>query len=317
MAVATGAALAVAVAGCAGRASSATSTGPLEKPDIVIGDMPAIGSAALYIARDEGLFKQAGLNVKIVSLGAPQTVIPELEQGTIDVLEYQWPTVIQAMAAGTAKLHAIAPAQALGPRSHEILVLPNSGITSPAQLEGKTIGVQSVNGLDSMLVDSALALYGVTPTQVRLVPIPFPDMQQALASHEVAAVEPAEPFVTVLENGLGATTLLDMDQGSMLGFPVAGYTVTDQFAARYPKTTAALARVLDEAQAIASTNRAAVERAITQAAHVSPAVAALTALGTFPTDVDPVELQRVADLMLSDHEISQEFRATRLTGPAG
>jgi NitT/TauT family transport system substrate-binding protein len=98
---------------------------------------------------------------------------------------------------------------------------------------------------------------------------------------------------------------------------VAGYTVTDQFATKYPKTTAALARVLGEAQAIASTNRAAVERALAQAAHVSPAVAALAALGTFPANVDPVELQRLADLMLSDHEISQKFPATRLTRPIG
>jgi NitT/TauT family transport system substrate-binding protein len=311
------AALAFAAAGCSGRASSATSTGPLEKPDIVIGAMPAIGSAAIYIAQDEGLFKQAGLNVKVVSLGAPQTVVPELERGAIDVLEYEWTTLIESMAGGSAKLHAIASAQALGPGSHEIVVPPHSGITSPAQLRGKTIGVQSLNGLDTLLVDSALALYGITPAQVRLVPVPFQEMQQALAGHQVAAVEPAEPFVTTLENGPGATTLFDMDQGSMLGFPVAGYTVTDQFATKYPKTTAALARVLGEAQAIASTNRAAVERAIAQAAHVSPAVAALAALGTFPANVDPVELQRLADLMLSDHEISQKFPATRLTRPIG
>jgi hypothetical protein len=51
-----------------------------------------------------------------------------------------------------------------------------------------------------------------------------------------------------------------------------------------------------------------------QDAHVSAAVAALVSPGAFPTRVDPVQLQRVADLMYADHELSHPSSVTALTG---
>jgi NitT/TauT family transport system substrate-binding protein len=306
-------AAALATAGCGSRSAGSGPSGP-EKPDIVIGALPAIGSAGIWIALDEGLFAKAGLHVTVEQLGAPPTVIPALKHGEIDVLEYQWTTVIAAEAAGVARLHAIAAAQSLGPRSHEILVLPHSGITTLAQLKGKTIGIQSLDGLDTILVDSTLAADGISPSQVHLVAVPFQGMETALAARRVDAVEPAEPFVTLLEEKLGAEPLADMDQGATADFPVAGYTVTDQFLAKYPRTAAALARVLDQAEAIASTNRAALERAMVQDAHVSTGVAALVNAGTFPDTVDPVQLQRVANAMYASHELSHPFNIRALTG---
>jgi NitT/TauT family transport system substrate-binding protein len=286
--------------------------GPAQ-PAIVIGALPAIGSAPIFIAQDEGLFTKAGLHVTVKTLGAPPTVIPALLHGQITVLQYQWTTIIAAQATGVARLHAIAAAQALGPRSHEILVLPRSGITTVAQLQGKTIGIQSLAGLDTLLVDTALAAHNIRPSQVHLVAVPFQGMQAALAAGRVDAVEPAEPFVTLLEEKLGAEPIADMDQGPTQNFPVAGYVVTAQFAARYPRTVAALAKAIDQAQAIASTNRAALEHAMIQDAHVSAAVAALVSPGAFPTSVDPVLLQRVADLMYARHELSRPFAVTSLT----
>jgi NitT/TauT family transport system substrate-binding protein len=302
----------LACTGCGTR--SATAPTGAAQPPIVIGALPAIGSAGIYIAQDQGLFARAGLHVTVKTLGAPPTVLPALLHGQINVLQYQWSTIIAAQAAGIADLHAVAAAQALGPRSHEILVLPHSGITSVPQLKGKTIGIQSLGGLDSMLVDTALAAYRIGPNQVHLVAIPFQGMEAALAAGRVNAVEPAEPFVTLIEEKLGAEPLADMDQGPTVNFPVAGYVVTDQFAARYPRTVAALARALDQAQAIAATNRAALEHAMIQDAHVSATVAALVSPGTFPTSVDPAQLQRVADLMYADHELSHPFDVTALTG---
>lgn len=307
------AAAALAAAGCGSRSAAAGPAGP-EKTHIVIGALPAIGSAGIWIALDEGLFKKAGLDVTVKELGAPATVIPALEHGDIDLLEYQWTTVIAAEATGVAHLHAIAAAQSLGPRSHEILVLPHSGITTLAQLKGKSIGIQSLDGLDTILVDGALEDDGISPAQVHQVAIPFQGMEAALAARRVAAVEPAEPFVTLIGEKLGAEALADMDQGATLNFPVAGYTVTSQFMAEYPRTVAALTRVLDQAQAIASTNLAALQRAVVQDAHVSAQVAAVVAAGTFPVTVDPVQLQRVADAMYADHELSRPFNVKALTG---
>jgi NitT/TauT family transport system substrate-binding protein len=303
----------LAAAGCGSRPAAAGTSGP-EKTDITIGALPAIGSAPIWIALDQGLFAKAGLHVTVKQLGAAPTVLPALEHGSLDAIEYQWTTVIAAEASGIARLHAIAAAQSLGPRSHEILVMPHSGITTLAQLQGKTIGIQAVGGLDTILVDDALAADGISPSKVRQVAVPFQGMKAALAAGRVAAVEPAEPFVTEIEDQLGAQPLDDMDTGATLNFPVAGYVVTRQFMAKYPGTAAALARALDEAQRIASANRAALERAMTQDAHVSAQVAALVSAGTFPAAVDPVQLQRVANAMYTHHQLAHPFNVRALTG---
>jgi NitT/TauT family transport system substrate-binding protein len=185
----------------------------LEKPDIVIGAPSGVSSAALFIAQDDGLFRKAGLHVKIEALGASGPALPELLDGQVDVLEYPWTAIIEADAAGTARLHAIAGAQSLGPRLDEILVLPRSGITTVAQLRGKTIGVPSPGGLDAMLVDSVLADCAVGPSQAHLVPVGAQDLESALATHRVDAIEPGEPLVTLIEEELGAVGLRPAAEG--------------------------------------------------------------------------------------------------------
>lgn len=310
----TGVLALVLVTGCSSAGSPGSpGAGGLEKTRLVIGAVPAVGSAGLYIAQDRGLFAKAGLHVTIKPIADPATAIPAMLHGSMDAVFGQWTSYIAADAAGAAQLHAIANGQALGPHSHEILVLPHSGITTPAQLKGKTIGIQALSGLDVMLVSSVLAEYGIRPSQVHFVAIPFPEMGAALAAHRVAAVEPAEPFVTQIEGKLGAVGLADMDQGPVQNFPVAGYAVTDQWLAKYPGTAAALARALRQAQEIAATNRTAVQHAVVQDTHVTPQVAAVVALGAFPVTVNPVQLQRVADLMYKDGQLPHPFNVTRLT----
>jgi NitT/TauT family transport system substrate-binding protein len=261
------------ITGCGGPGSPgpAAAGGP-EKTHLVIGAVPAVGSAGLFIAQDRDLFGRAGLRVTIKPITDPTTAIPALLHGSMDAVFGQWTSYIAADAAGVAHLHAIASGQALGPHSHELLVPPNSNITTPAQLKGKTIGIQALGGLDAMLVSSLLAEYGIRPSQVHLVAVPFPEMGAALAAHRVAAVESAEPFVTQVE-GTGAVGLADLDQGATQIFPVAGYAVTDQWLARYPRTAAALARALRQAQGIAATDLAAVQRAVVQDTHVTAEVA--------------------------------------------
>jgi NitT/TauT family transport system substrate-binding protein len=311
LAVIAAAGATVAVTACGSTAKAGGPAG-VEKRDLVIGAVPAVGSAGVYIAQERGLFARQGLHVTIKPITDPVTAIPALLHGSMDAVFGQWTSYIAAAAAGVP-LHAIANGQALGPHSHEILVLPHSGITSPAQLKGKTIGVQALSGLDVMLVSSLLAEYGIRPSQVHFVVVPFPEMGAALAAHRVDAVEPAEPFVTLLEAKLGAEGLADMNEGPVQALPVAGYAVTDQWLARYPKTAAALARALDEAQKIASTNRPAVQRAVVADTHVTPEIAAVMALGIFPPAVDTAQLQRVADLMYRDGQLKNPFNVTKLT----
>jgi hypothetical protein len=60
----------------------------------------------------------------------------------------------------------------------------------------------------------------------------------------------------------GGAPLADLDQGAITSFPVEGYVVTRQWAAKYPRTLAAFYTALEEGQQIADTSRTAVESAM-------------------------------------------------------
>ena len=65
----------------------------------------------------------------------------------------------------------------------------------------------------------------------------------------------------------------------------------------HPVAARAFARAVEQGQALAATNRSAVENVLPSYMHITKNIAALVNLNTFPTTTDPVQLQRVANLM--------------------
>ena len=194
------------------------------------------------------------------------------------------------------------------------MTLPGSGITSPAQLRGKTIAVNALNGLTTDLTSAALAPYGITPAQMHYVAIPFPEMAAALSAHRVSAAFLTEPYLTGAEQSLGVTSVIDIDAGSSAGFPISGYMVTQQWYHRYPNTAAAFARALQQGNTLAATSSAALHQAMSQALHVTAKISGTMAAGTFPTAISATQLQRVADLMFQFGQLKTHFNVTALTG---
>ena len=64
-----------ALAACSGSSGGASGGGGLEKTNIVVDAFPAIDSAGLFIAQQEGLFKAQGLNVTIKLAATSQAAI--------------------------------------------------------------------------------------------------------------------------------------------------------------------------------------------------------------------------------------------------
>lgn len=123
-----------------------------------------------------------------------------------------------------------------------------------------------------------------------------------------------EPYLTEAEQGIGARFIADADTGPECGLPIAGYTVTDAWFHRYPRTAAAFARVIDQANRLAAADPAVWRHAVEEALHAPPAVAAAMASGTYPPTVDPAQLQRVADLLLEYGQLRKPFSVEALTG---
>ena len=316
-AVVTGIAVTGAACGSSGNSTGAAgsgSPGAPEKPDIVVATVPAEANAGLYIAQAKGLFKKAGLHVKIETVRSAQAVIPAMLHGTVDVDSGGYVTFILASAKGVAKMRILAPGFALGPHVNEIVVMPNSSIKSPAQLKGKTISVNQVGGLSSDLLFTALAPYGITPAQVHLAEMPFPDMPAALAAGKIDAAYVTEPVVTEAVKKYGVQQAVDINFGATQGFPLTGYAALASWVAKYPRTAAAFTKAIKQANAIAATNLSVLQTVLAKSLGISTNITGVMANGTYPTTITPAQLQRNANMMRQFGQLKGPFDVKQLLG---
>ncbi len=302
-------------AGCAGADGSSASSSGVELHNLTIAAVPADDSAGLYIAQQRGLFAAEGLHVTIVPAISSAEVIQEQLAGKFDITDGNYVSYILANAQQHADLEVLAAGSIMEPRCQEVLIPAGSSITSIAGLRGKRIGVNVLNNIGTVLVDAALRAYGVSPGDVHLVPIPFPAMAGALKKHQVDAAWLPEPFITGAEETVGAEPLADLDIGAAQNLPIAGYVVTKTWLQKYPKTAAAFRKALVEAQRIADTDPAAVEKAMVAYSGVSATAAAVMAQPDFPLDTDPVLIQRISDLMVEFGLLRKAYPVQQMIAP--
>jgi NitT/TauT family transport system substrate-binding protein len=310
--LAAAASLAVAIlAACSSSSSSSsspsTSSSALEKTNIVVGALPIVDTAGLYVALKNGYFKQVGLNVTVETIQQSTAALPDMLHGTVDIVAgANYVSWFEAQAQGTVSLEILAPGTACTLNSFAVLALPSSGITKPADLPGKTVAVNLTNNVQTLTINMILKADGVNPSSVHYVVIPFPDMIAALKAHRVDAISAVEPFVTGAK-AAGATQVLSECAGPAAALPLSGYFATSGWVQKYPDTARAFQTALEKGQAYADANPQAVRSILPTYIKISSAEAAKLALNTYPTTLDAAPLQHVVSLMVSGGMLSKQL----------
>jgi NitT/TauT family transport system substrate-binding protein len=302
----TATALALALAaGCSSGGGTAASPG-VEKPNLNVAVVPVLDSAGFFVALYAGLFKDQGLNVHFIPATSSETVIADQAKGVYDITGGNYVSYIQAQQSDQANLDIFAEGSVMGPGAQGIYTMPNSPLKTLADLKNQTIAINAPKDILYLLAASVLAEHGIAPGLVKFANVPFTDMVPDLQSGAISAAVMPEPFASGLQQAVGGVPLIDLNQGATASFPIAGYVVTKQWAAKYPHTLAAFYKALEEGQQIADTSRAEVETAMEDVPApfgVSQVTAAVMALDSYPVStgpvgsVDKVRLQRVVNVM--------------------
>ena len=309
-------------AGCSGGGGSAA-PGGLEKTNLSVAAVPALDSAALYIAKERGLFSAEGLNVTILKINSGQDAIKSQLAGSLDVTVGNYVSYIRANAnladvvpgakPGThADFRVLAPASIMQASNQEIMVPRDSRINAIAGLAGKRIAVNVTQNIGTLLVSSVLADNAVQVNKNQFVAVPFTQMATALHNHTVDAAWMPEPFVTQMEEDTGAVPLADANQGHSQNLPISGYMITARWLKKYPNTAAAFRTAILKAQAIAATDPAAVEKGMVKYAGIPAKTAAIANAPQYPTQQNPVLLGRLAGLMLNFGMLQQAYDVNQM-----
>jgi putative hydroxymethylpyrimidine transport system substrate-binding protein len=170
--------LVTALAGCGGENSSKEDGGSSGvRVDLMLDYFPNADHAGVYAALAGGHFKREGLDVRIRTPSDPSVPLKLLGAGKTDLAVSYEPEVLRARDKG---LDVVAVAALVRVPLTSIVSLPESGIRTPADLAGKTVGTAGIDYQSAYL--KAIAPAGVRERNVGF------DLVPALLSGKVDAV---------------------------------------------------------------------------------------------------------------------------------
>lgn len=287
-------AIALALAGCGGSGSDDKGGGN----NLTVAALPLVDGAALHIAIKNKFFDAEGLKVSVKPVAQSTAALPALIKGEVNVIAgANYVTFLQANEKGTLKLRVLHEAATLRSNMLDVLVMPNSPIRRPKDLEGKTLAVNILNNIQSLSLNAIFAANNVDAAKVKYRAVPFPQMAAALEKGDVDAIEPVEPFVSDIRRKLGARIVVDGAAPPVTDLPASGYVTTEEFVSKNPRAAAGFQRAIAKAQQMAAGDRKKVEEVLPGYARIRPDVAAVISLPGFPTSSDPARLKRLVDLM--------------------
>lgn len=260
--------------------------------------VPITDAAPFFLALRHGYFARQGLTVHYTITPQSTAATADMLHGSVDVIAAaNYVSFFAAQAHGSFRIKVLAANSQCGTDTQAVLTLPHSGIRTPAGLAGRTIAVNITPNIQTLTISRVLAADGVSTAGVRYVAIPFADMAAALQAGRVNAISEVEPFLTSAEASLGAQVVLPQCTGPTAGIPLGGYLTTAAWVAAHPAVARAFQRAIEQGQALAASDRAAVEQILPSYMHISKNIASLVNLNVFPTSLSTVQIQRVANLM--------------------
>jgi NitT/TauT family transport system substrate-binding protein len=216
---------------------------------LTVGVLPIANTLPLDLGIQKGFFEKQGIEIKKITAQSGNDIMLGLANSNMDVGFAGWVPAMIARTTGIP-ISAITLSEVEGTNAtdnwQDILVKGSSSIQGPADLAGKTIAVNALKGVGEVMIRAALEKSGVDPNSIKLLALPFPAMRAALQNGQVDAIWTPEPFITqALQDG----ARIVMAPGPVLGryFPIGGYFVRTDWAAKNPGSASKFRAAMNEA----------------------------------------------------------------------
>jgi len=171
--------------------------------------------APLLVAIEKGYFQKAGVNVEPIELWQSSETLAAFASGQIEAAAGGFGPAQMSAASRGFEFKMVAPLHSERPPLTTPLVVrkelwDNGTIRSVADLKGHTVGLNSKGSAIEYWLYAALATGGLTPADVDMVVLPFPEAGVAMANGALDASLLGEPYATQFEQN-GAIVRLAQD----------------------------------------------------------------------------------------------------------
>ena len=281
-------------------ASQTTDTSSQEMTSIKVGVVPVVDVAPLYLGIDKGFFEEEGLEVEPVVAQGGAAIIPAVVAGDQEI---GFSNVVSLMLGQTQDLPVKIISQGIqatdDPENDTaaIAVKGSSDIQEPADLEGKTIAINTLNNISQLTVTAALDSEGVDTSTLHFVEVPLPDMVGQLEAGQIDAAGLVEPFVTTGKNA-GQRMIIYDRVATEPEMTVATYFTSDSYLQDNPDVVEAFVRAMNKSLEYATENPDEARQAIANYTQIPPDVLADVVLPLWQTDLNVDSIENTAQLMV-------------------
>jgi NitT/TauT family transport system substrate-binding protein len=273
---------------------------------VTVGVPGLLLNADIFLAEEKGAFARAGLSVKNQIISAGTNAVPQLLNGSMHFGVVDLPTAIIATQQGVG-ISVVAPL-AVGSADERgfggVIARKGSGIAKPADLVGKKVAVNQLNGTSQTLVTAALKKQGADAAKVQYVEVAPEQTIGALKSGRVDAAVTGEPLIS-MALGMGMSYVLNQEQDTVAGSATFVFVAAKSYIRAHPAVVSAFARAITEGNSAANSDPAAVKQIMTKYDKVPPALASSVVAPTFgAAAVSVKDIQTTIDLMVANGQLA-------------
>lgn len=290
---------------------------PLQAETIRVGYIPVGDCLQLYVAQEMGYLEAEGITVETTPLAGGALIAMAVEAGELDV---GWSNLVSlAIAADKGFDFVILSPGAFERdgtnRVHSILVAKDAPIDSFADLEGKTVAINTLGNINEIAMTALADAEGVDIGAIRLVEVPFPQMGAALASGSVDAILVLEPFVTITTDNNTAKVLEPAALKSYgERFLIAAWFARQSWIKENQEAAAGFTRAMLKASQYIEENPEKARDVLTRHTKLTPELAQTITLPYFGQEATDQDIQPLLDLPAQYGFIDTTLTAKALRG---
>jgi len=287
-----------------GEEGSAAGGGPRT---VTVGMLPILPTAALHAGIEEGFFEEEGLELELETGQGGAALLPAVAAGEMDFATSNPVSLLQAREKGL-DVRAFAHWTSVnteGEDASAVMAPKGSGIESPADLAGKQVAVNTLEGMGGLTIREAVRQDGGDPDAVDFVELGFPDMPAALDQGNIDAAWVPEPFITLILDS-GGHVVTYPGQEAVAGHPTQLFFTSGQVVESDPELVEAMTSAVNKTLEFAEENPDAVREAAAEVLEMDPQLVERVRMEEFGSDLRKEEVTRLGELMREDGLLEEQ-----------
>jgi len=282
------------LAACGSDDDGETEGGAAEAVTLRVGVIPIADVAPLYLGMEKGFFEEENLTIEPQLAEGGAAITPAVISGDFQIGFSN--TVSLLIAASQNVPVQIISQGVLGGADEseswaDLLVLKDGPIEEPADLEGKTIAVNTLNNICEVTIKASLEDEGVDVSALKFTEVQFPEMNAALEAGQVDGACVVEPFVS--EGTAGEAVGIDpFYVNTAPDLTVATYFTSTEYAEQNPDVVEGFVRAIERSLDYAQENPDEARDILLTYTEIPPEVAEQITLPVWRSEltVDTIEL---------------------------